>query len=75
MTILGPAAGQAVNYGSVPGVKSCTAVNWLNANAYNGSLWIKGHLLNVNLGGPATFTTRTSPVYACRRNAPPGVTV
>jgi hypothetical protein len=49
---LGPAAGQTVNYGSVPGIKSCTAVNWLNANAYDGSLWIKGHLLNDNLGGP-----------------------
>ena len=29
----------------------CTAVEWLNANAYGGYAWIKGHLLNDNLGG------------------------
>jgi len=48
---LGPAAGQPVNYGSVPGVSSCTAVNALNAVLYDGKIWIKGHLLNDNLGG------------------------
>ena len=57
--ILGPAAGQSVNYGSVPGIRSCTAVNWLNANAYDGSLWIKGHLLNDNLGGPGVSKNLT----------------
>lgn len=48
---LGPAAGQPVNRGGVPEETSCTAVNWLNLNAYDGKLWIKGHLLNDNLGG------------------------
>jgi hypothetical protein len=48
---LGPAAGQPVNYGSVPVVGECTAVEWLNANGYGGYAWIKGHMLNDNLGG------------------------
>lgn len=48
---LGPAAGQPVNRGGVPEETSCTAVNWLNLNAYDGKAWIKGHLLNDNLGG------------------------
>lgn len=48
---LGPAAGQPVNYGSVPTPGQCTSVEWLNATAYAGHIWIKGHLLNDNLGG------------------------
>ena len=48
---LGPAAGQPVNYGSVPVLGECTAVEWLNASVFANHLWIKGHLLNDNLGG------------------------
>lgn len=49
---LGPAAGQAVNYGSAPGIQECKAVNKLNKANVAAKLWIKGHLLNDNLGGP-----------------------
>jgi hypothetical protein len=48
---LGPAAGLTVNYGSVPVIGECTAVESLNAAAYAHHIWIKGHLLNDNLGG------------------------
>jgi hypothetical protein len=56
---LGPAAGQAVNYGSVPRLGECTAVEWLNIGAFGGHLWIKGHLLNDNLGGEGVSANMT----------------
>jgi hypothetical protein len=56
---LGPAAGQAVNYGSVPRLGECTAVEWLNIGAFGGHLWIKGHLLNDNLGGEGVSANLT----------------
>lgn len=49
---LGPAASQSTSYGSTPGTNQCTAVNKLNSVAFQGKPWIKGHLLNDNLGGP-----------------------
>jgi hypothetical protein len=56
---LGPAAGQAVNYGSVPRPGECTAVDWLNMNFFGSHLWIKGHLLNDNLGGEGVSENMT----------------
>jgi hypothetical protein len=48
---LGPAAGLTTNYGSGPSRGQCSAVESLNAAVYGGHSWIKGHLLNDNLGG------------------------
>ncbi|HEX4345080.1 MAG TPA: hypothetical protein VHZ31_05915 [Solirubrobacteraceae bacterium] len=56
---LGPAAGRPSNYGSRPGAGACPAVNWLNQTAYLGKAWIKGHLLNDNLGGPGVSKNLT----------------
>jgi hypothetical protein len=56
---LGPAAGRPSNYGSRPGTGACPAVNWLNQTAYLGKTWIKGHLLNDNLGGPGVSKNLT----------------
>jgi hypothetical protein len=49
---LGPANSLRANYGSTPRVGQCTAVEWLNQQGYGGYPWVKGHLLNDNLGGP-----------------------
>lgn len=58
---LGPAAGRPVNYGKKPGVRQCPAVNWLNQQGYLGKRWVKGHLLNDNLGGPG-LTMNLTPM-------------
>ena len=49
---LGPAAGLVINYGSKPQRNECSAVERLNAVRFKNRKWIKGHLLNDNLGGP-----------------------
>jgi hypothetical protein len=49
--ILGPGSADPEAQGSVPGKDECSAVNELNAQEYGGRKWIKGHLLNENLGG------------------------
>ena len=51
---VGPAGGDPANYGSGPQSGECTAVEKLNENATYSTVdkWIKGHLLNDNLGGP-----------------------
>lgn len=56
---LGPAAGQPTNYGSKPATGACTAVNALNGAAFGNYAWIKGHLLNDNLGGPGISSNLT----------------
>jgi hypothetical protein len=49
---LGPDAGDSTLRGSVPRRNACSRVNRLNAEHFGGYRWIKGHLLNENLGGP-----------------------
>jgi hypothetical protein len=44
--------GDSTNYGSTPGTTDCRSVNDLNAEDAKNTPWIKGHLLNDNLGGP-----------------------
>lgn len=51
LVTLGPAAGRPTNYGSAPGRQECIAVNRLNAGGFLGKQWVKGHLVNDNLGG------------------------
>lgn len=40
------------NYGSGPQRGHCLCVNALNQEGYKGVVWVAGHLLNDNLGGP-----------------------
>lgn len=49
---LGPTASNPTNRGKSPQPGACTAVNSLLAHQTGGYTWIKGHLLNDNLGGP-----------------------
>jgi hypothetical protein len=60
---LGPEAGQRGNYGSEPVPGVCTAVEALNGSdvlaAYG---WIKGHLLNDNLGGTGRDSKNLTPL-------------
>jgi hypothetical protein len=56
---MGPDAADSTSRGSTPKVTSCTNVNDLNQARYRGYTWIKGHLLNENLGGPGNSENLT----------------
>ena len=60
MTVtLGPTAHLLTNRGSHPGPQECWPVNALNKQRYRRMTWIKGHLLNEELGGPGVTRNLT----------------
>lgn len=65
---LGSAASQLVNYGSKPDSDACTAVHWLNAQEYDEKQWVKGHLLNDNLGGEGISENLTPLTHTANAN-------
>lgn len=55
---LGPEAAASTNRGSTPLVGHCSCVE--NLNLTSGKRWVKGHLLNEQVGGPGTCKNLTA---------------
>ncbi len=67
--VVGPGAYDPTARGSGPGQGECTSVNTLNrAPRFQNIRWIKGHLLNENLGGPGISANLTPLTHIANKD-------